>query len=94
MEEIDRYQSNEGNLPNEVNPYPHQFSTDVETSTNGTHFVCNNWVLCISIKRLKYLTRQFYLPVAIIKPGPNYRSHILPGGRVCLRILHQGPYQK
>ena len=78
MEEIVHYQSEEGELPDETNPYPQQFSIDAGTSISGTHFVCSNWVSRISVKRLKYLAYQFYLPAAIIKPSPNDRPHIPP----------------
>ena len=78
MEEIDHYQSDEGNFPNETNPRPYQSFTNARTSTSGTHFVCSNQVSRILIKRLKYLTHRFYLPVPIIKPSPNDRLHIPP----------------
>ena len=74
MEEIDHYQSDEGDLPNETSLRRHQSSTNAGTFTSDTYFVCR--VSCISIKRIKYLTRQFYLPAAIIKPGPNDRLYI------------------
>ena len=61
LDEIECYQSKEGKLPEETTSLPHQSSTDVGTSTNGTHFICSDWVSCISIKRLKYLTRIFLL---------------------------------
>ena len=74
LEEVGHYQSDEGNLP--VKSNPHRSSTDDCPSTSGTHFVCGDWVSCISIKRLKYVTCQFYLPSAILKLGPNDRPHI------------------
>ena len=76
MEEIDHYQSDEDDLPTESNP--HQSFTDEGPCTSGTHFVCSNWVLCISVKRLKNLAHQFYLPATILKPGHNDRPHIPP----------------
>ena len=78
MEKIDYYQSDEGDLPTETIPHPHQSSTDAGPSTSSTHFVCSNWVSHILIKRFKYLTRQFYLPAIILKLGPTDRSHIPP----------------
>ena len=76
MEAIDHYQVTEGNLPTESNP--HRSSTDGGPSTSGTHFVCSDWVSRISIKRLKFLTRQFYLPSTILKSGPNGKPYIPP----------------
>ena len=76
LEEIYHYQSEEGELPDETNPRPYQSSIDASTSTSDTHFVCSDWVLHILVKKLKYLTRQFYLPAFIIKPSPNDRQHI------------------
>lgn len=78
LEEVDHYQIKESEQLEEENSSPHQSSIDAGTSTNGTHFVYTNWVSCISIKRLKYLTTQFHLPTAILKPGPNDRPHTPP----------------
>ena len=78
LEEMERYHSEEGKQPEETNSHPHQSSTDTGTSTSDTYFICSDWVSRISIKRLKYQTRQFYLPSAILKPGPNDRSHTHP----------------
>ena len=76
LDEIDLYQSDEGDLLTKSNP--HRSSTDEGPSTSDTHFVCSNWVSHISIKRLKYFARQFYLPTAILKSDRNDRPHIPP----------------
>ena len=76
LEEIDCYQGNEGKQLEETSSHPHQSSTNEGPSTNGTHFVYSDWVSHISVKRLKYLAHEFYLPVAILKPSPNDRLHI------------------
>ena len=68
IEEIDLYQGNEGDSPIESNP--HWSFLDNGPSTSGTHFICSDWVSCISTKRLNYLTCQFYLPSTFLKPGP------------------------
>ena len=73
--EVDHYQSEESKQPEETSPHPHQSSTYAGTFTSGTHFVCSNWVSHISKKRLKYLTMQFHLPSAILKPSPNDRPY-------------------
>ena len=78
IEETDSYESDEGDLSNETSTHPHHSSTNADTSTSGTHFVCTNCVLHMSIKRVKYLSHQFYLLAAIIKPGPNDRPDIPP----------------
>ena len=75
MGEIDHHQNDEGDLPTKTIPRLHQSSTDEGPSTSGTHFVCSDWVSHISAKRLKYLTHQFYLPITILKLGPNDKSH-------------------
>ena len=67
MEEIDHYQSDRRN----------QFPS-LLVIYGCTHFICSNWVSRISIKRIKYLTHQFYLPSTILKPGLNDKSHTPP----------------
>ena len=42
LQEIDRYQSDEGKQ--EETLHSHQSSIDMGTSTSGTHFACANWV--------------------------------------------------
>ena len=65
-------------VPDKPNSHPHQSSTNAGTSISSTHFVCNHWISRISVKRLKYLLCQFYVPAAIIKLALNNGLHILP----------------
>ena len=78
MEEIERYQDCDSDLPTETHSTCTRSSTSVGTSTSGTHFVYSSWVLHISIKRLNYLACQFYLSSTLRKPGPTERPHLPP----------------
>ena len=79
-----------GQKPKRTNSRPHQSSTNAGTSTSGIHFVCSDWVSRFSIKRLKYLTRQFYLPSAILKLDLNDRPYTHP---LCMAIFSKAIIQ-
>ena len=79
-EGVARPQGAEADLPSETQSARTRSSTNTRASTCGTRYVCRDWVSRIFVKRLKFVSRQFYLSDVIHQPCFDERPHLPPPG--------------
>ena len=55
-------------------------TSGAQTSSSGTHYVCRDCVSRVNIKRLKYISHQFWLSEEVHQPPLDERPHLPPYG--------------